>query len=302
MIGTMPVVPALGAWIEAFLSYCRIEKGLSFNTIDAYRRDLGKLAAFLAGIPGAELAPSALGRYLDWLRDSGLSSRSLARHLSTLRSFFAYLVREGLIRADPTAGIRSPRQWHKLPAYLSVGDMEKLLEAADPATPVGLRDRAMIHLLYASGLRVSELCRLQLTDLNEELGVVRVFGKGNKQRLVPVGRPALEALRAYLLQGRPALLKRRPSPYLFVSLRGRPLTRQAFWKLLAGYARRAGLVRRVYPHMIRHSFATHLLEGGADLRSVQLMLGHADISTTQVYTHVMRSRLRQTLDQHHPRA
>jgi integrase/recombinase XerD len=177
-----------------------------------------------------------------------------------------------------------------------------LLEAPDPAKPTGVRDRAMIHVLYASGLRVTELCELQLSDFMEDVGVVRVMGKGSKQRLVPVGRPALAAVREYRNGARPLLLRGRSSRYLFVTARGSRLTRQAFWKLLNGHGRKVGIFRHLTPHVLRHSFATHLLEGGADLRSVQTMLGHADISTTQIYTHVMRSRLRKTVDDHHPRA
>lgn len=302
MIGTMPEAPGPSAWIQAYLDHCRIEKGLSFNTIEAYRSDLERFAGFWqsAGrpVPDARL----IAQYLDWLRSRGLDSRSAARQLSALRGFFRFLLREGIIARDPTEGVKSPHAWRRLPHYLTLEQIERLLEAPDPATPAGLRDRAIIHLLYASGLRVSELCQLQLSDVNYEVGVVRILGKGNRQRLAPVGRAALEAVQAYLQGGRPRLLGRRSSPYLFVSGRGTRLSRQAVWKLLAKHTLRAGLDRRVWPHAVRHSFATHLLEGGADLRSVQLMLGHADISTTQVYTHVMRSRLRQTLDDHHPRA
>lgn len=298
----MPEAPDPSAWVQAYLDHCRIEKGLSFNTIEAYRSDLLRFAGFWRGT--GQGAPNArlVGQYLEWLRQGGLDSRSAARHLSALRGFFRFLVREGMLSRDPTEGLKSPHAWRRLPHCLSLEEVERLLEAPDSVTPTGLRDRAMLQLLYASGLRVSELCQLQLSDVNHEVGVVRILGKGNKQRLTPVGRAALEALRAYLEHGRGRLLKRRSSPYLFVSARGTPLTRQAVWKLLAKYSLRAGLGRRVWPHAVRHSFATHLLEGGADLRSVQLMLGHADISTTQVYTHVMRSRLRQTLDEHHPRA
>ncbi|MCS7315045.1 MAG: site-specific tyrosine recombinase XerD [Bryobacterales bacterium] len=290
------------AWVQAYLDHCRIEKGLSFNTIEAYRSDLERFASFWKesgrGAPRTRL----IADYLDRLRTRGLDSRSIARQLSVLRGFFRFLLREAAISRDPTEGLRSPHAWHRLPCYLSLDEIERLLEAPDAARPAGLRDRAIIHLLYASGLRVSELCQLQLSDVNHELGVVRVLGKGNKQRLAPVGRAALAALQIYLEQGRPRLLGRRSSPYLFVSSRGTRLSRQAVWKLVARHAFRAGLDRRVWPHAVRHSFATHLLEGGADLRSVQLMLGHADISTTQIYTHVVRTRLRQTLDAHHPRA
>ncbi len=299
----MPDTGPLEVHVQAFLSYCRIEKGLADNTIEAYRRDLERFCTFWLSEGRQELPDaSAVRGYVDSLRASGLSSRSIARNLSALRNFCGFLLREGILRRDPMARAPLLRQWRTLPNYLSLPEVEALIAAPDCGRPNGLRDRAMIGLLYASGLRVSELCQLQVSDLNRELGVVRVIGKGNKQRLVPVGREALQAVEAYLREARGRLLKGRSSPYLFVSARGRPLSRQAFWKLLGGYAARAGLGKRLSPHTVRHSFATHLLEGGADLRSVQLMLGHADISTTQIYTHVLRSRLRQTFDEHHPRA
>jgi len=240
--------------------------------------------------------------YLDHLYQSGLSSRSVARHLTTLRSFYGFLLREGLIENDPTEHLRTPRQWQTIPKFLNLQEIDKIIQAPHVSRPTGLRDRAMMELLYATGLRVSELCRVGVGDLNGELGVLRTMGKGNKQRLVPVGREAIQAVERYLQAGRGALLKGRASRYLFVTARGGCLTRQGFWKLLAGYGRQAGIFHGLTPHVLRHSFATHLLEGGADLRSVQVMLGHADISTTQIYTHVMRSRLRDTVDRHHPRA
>jgi integrase/recombinase XerD len=286
----------------AFLNFCRIEKGLACNSLEAYEADLQKFAQFCAaapaGIPGAE----AVGRYVDSLFQSGLGGRSVARHLSTLRSFYSFLLREGKIGSDPTEHLGAPRQWQTIPKFLNLEEIDRLLEAPDAARPTGLRDHAMIELLYASGLRVSELCGLGMADLKLDLGVVRATGKGKKQRIIPVGKPALAAVGAYLESGRPAILKGRPSRYLFVTARGGCLTRQAFWKLLRLHGRKAGLFHHLTPHVIRHSFATHLLEGGADLRSVQTMLGHADISTTQIYTHVMRSRLRKTVDEHHPRA
>jgi integrase/recombinase XerD len=292
---------SLPAQIQSFLDYCRIEKGLAENSLQAYARDLARFVASCAGsdaFPG----PEEVRRHLDSLYRAGLGGRSVARHLTTLRNFCGFLLTQGRIAADPTASIALPRRWHTIPKYLNNNDISRLLEAPDTGRPTGLRDRAMLELLYATGVRVSELCDLQLSDLNEELGVVRVTGKGNKQRLVPVGRPALAAVEAYRAGARPALLRGRSSKYLFVTARGGRLTRQAFWKLLVGHGKKVGIFRRVSPHVLRHSFATHLLEGGADLRSVQTMLGHADISTTQVYTHVMRSRLRKTVDQHHPRA
>lgn len=290
---------ALSAAIPAFLNYCRLEKGLAPNTISAYRQDLERLARRLGPkIPQAD----ELRNYLDELHEAGLSSRSIARHLTTLRNFYRYLMREGRIREDETALLGSPKFWTHLPKLLTKEEIDLLVAAVDGERPTALRDRAMIELIYASGLRVSELCRLGYSDVDFELGLVRVLGKGNRQRIVPVGKVALAAIERYLDSARPRLLKGRPSPFLFVTARGRPLTRQGFWKSLASYGRKAGLRRRLSPHVLRHSFATHLLEGGADLRSVQTMLGHVDISTTQIYTHVMRSRLQAVVDAHHPRA
>jgi integrase/recombinase XerD len=240
--------------------------------------------------------------YLNFLYRSGLGSRSIARHLATLRNFYSFLLREGKIASDPTEHVRTPKQWKTIPKFMNLSQIDKLLQAPDGSTPTGVRDRAMLELLYATGLRVTELCRVGVSELNLEMGVLRTTGKGNKQRMVPVGRSAIAAVRQYLETGRPRILKGRGSRFLFVTARGGAMTRQAFWKLLAGHGRRAGIYRNLTPHVLRHSFATHLLEGGADLRSVQTMLGHADISTTQIYTHVMRSRLRRTLDDHHPRA
>jgi integrase/recombinase XerD len=287
--------------MQAFLNFCRIEKGLSANSLEAYSQDLGKWSAFLGAsseLPG----PEGLRHYLDHLYQSGLSQRSIARHLTTLRGFYGFLLREGQIAADPTEHLGAPKQWQNIPKFLNLADIEKIIQAIDTTRPNGLRDRAMLELLYATGLRVSELCRLGLGDCNLDLDVVRTTGKGNKQRLVPVGRDAIRAVKDYRDNGRAALLKGKASKYLFVTARGSCLTRQAFWKLLAGYGKKAGIFHGLTPHVLRHSFATHLLEGGADLRSVQVMLGHSDISTTQIYTHVMRSRLRQTVEEHHPRA
>lgn len=280
-----------------------MEKGLAANTLDAYARDLARLSVVCGSETPPEFAtPTRVREYLDSLYRAGLDGRSVTRHLTTLRNFFAFLLAERRIASDPTEHVRAPRQWHRIPRFLNRGQVEALLQAPDDSRPVGLRDRAMLELLYATGLRVSELCRVALADFNRDLGVLRTVGKGNKQRLVPVGRSAIRAVERYLESGRPAILKNRASRYLFVTARGGCLTRQAFWKLLAAHGRRAGLFRGLTPHVLRHTFATHLLEGGADLRSVQTMLGHADIATTQIYTHVMRSRLRKTLDEHHPRA
>ncbi len=299
----MPDAAPYQGEIQSYLDYCRVEKGLAPNSLQAYAADLARFAASCPPAP-ERLLPDAEGfrRYLDSLYRSGLGSRSIARHLTTLRNFASFLLREGKIAQDATALLTLPKQWRNLPKYLNVNEIDRLLETADTARPTGARDRAMLQLLYASGLRVSELVELHLSDFDDRYGVVRVLGKGNKQRLVPVGRPALEAVVAYRDGARGMLLKGRTSRFLFVTARGTRMTRQAFWKLLAGYGKKAGIFHNLSPHVVRHSFATHLLEGGADLRSLQTMLGHADITTTQIYTHVLRSRLRKTVDEHHPRA
>jgi integrase/recombinase XerD len=296
---------AVPAQMTAFLNFCRIEKGLSDNSLHAYQTDLARFFAFLAHSGGTREAPAdpeLLRAYLDALAAEGLAARSVARHLTTLRNFYRYLVTEGVVTADPTEHLRSPRQWQTIPKFLNLGDIEKIGLAIDTSKPLGLRDRAMLELLFACGLRVSELCGALIGDLDAKLGLIRVTGKGNKQRIVPVGRAALEALENYLHSGRAALLKGRASRFLFVTARGGAMTRQGFWKLLAAHGKKAGIFHGLTPHVLRHSFATHLLEGGADLRSVQVMLGHADISTTEIYTHVLRSRLRDTVSKHHPRA
>jgi integrase/recombinase XerD len=295
----------LAEYAAEFLNFCRIEKGLANNSLEGYSQDLSRYQSYFRDQNQSDLSgnhkDTVLG-YLNSLYQAGLSSRSIARHLATLRNFYSFLLREGKVACDPTEHIRTPGQWKTIPKFLNLSQIEKLLQVPNAAVPTGVRDRAMLELLYATGLRVSELCRVGISDLNLELGVLRTTGKGNKQRMVPVGRSAVVAVRQYLETARGQILKGRGSRFLFVTGRGGAMTRQAFWKLLAGHGRRAGIFHNLTPHVLRHSFATHLLEGGADLRSVQTMLGHADISTTQIYTHVMRSRLRKTLDEHHPRA
>jgi len=297
---SVPAAGPLSREAAAFLDFCRVEKGLALNSIAAYQADLRSFVRFAADgeIPQDE----EVRRYVDSLYRAGLGSRSAARRLSTLRNFYAFLLREGRITRDPTAYLGAPKQWQTIPKFLNLDEIERVSGSPDRSRPAGLRDHAMIELLYATGVRVSELCGLGLADLNLDLGVLRATGKGSKQRLIPVGKEALKAIREYLRDGRPVILKGRASRYLFVTARGGPMTRQAFWKLLRAHGRKAGVFRGLTPHVIRHSFATHLLERGADLRSVQTMLGHVDISTTQIYTHVMRSRLRKTVDEHHPRA
>jgi integrase/recombinase XerD len=262
---------------------------------------LQKLTAYTAK-PIGDLDESDLTGYIEFLYGDGLSPRSIARHITTLRNFYRFLLQEGEVDRDPTERLTPPRQWTTLPKYLNREEVDLLLATPAIDQSAGLRDRAMLELLYATGLRVSELCGLELSSIQREAGVLRVTGKGNKQRMVPFGEAAGEAIDRYLESGRPALLKGRASRFLFVTARGVEMCRQSFWKLLRDLGLKAGITRKLTPHVIRHSFATHLVEGGADLRSVQIMLGHADISTTQVYTHVAQRRLRETVDQHHPRA
>ena len=288
--------------VRAYVHFCQGEKGLSVNTLEAYRRDLAGLAQWLAERDAATVSLDDLRKYLDYLRGRKLSNRSIARQVTTLRGFFGFLQEEGKISANPAELLVAPKIGAPLPKYLDHERVGQLIEAPDSATATGLRDRAMLDLLYASGLRVSELIKLRVADLDEFQGIVRVMGKGGKQRLVPVGKVALASIEEYRTQQREQLLGGRVSPFLFITARGTPMTRQGFWKLLRAHGKRAGIFHSLSPHVLRHTFATHLLEGGADLRSVQTMLGHADIGTTQIYTHVMRSRLRQTVDRHHPRA
>jgi integrase/recombinase XerD len=289
----MPEIACLSAGTKSFLDRCRIEKGLAVNTIAAYRRDLARFCAF-SGVGGVPPGTEAVRAYVDWLYS--------ARHITTLRNFYAFLIENGTIEQDPMIALTLPKQWQNLPKYLNKEELDAILDAPDRTTALGQRDRAMLELLYATGVRVTELCQARLSDIELNLGFVRVTGKGNKQRLVPMGESAVTAIREYLESARPRLLRRRASPYLFVTARGSCMTRQCFWKLLGDYGRKTGIQRPLTPHVIRHTFATHLLEGGADLRSVQVMLGHSDIATTQIYTHVARARLRSTIDEHHPRA
>ncbi len=286
----------------AFLSYLRVERGLSENSILAYSFDIKDFQLYAGPGPLAGSDGAVISGYMDRLTGLGLSSRTIARRLSALRTFFRFLQNEGRLQGDPTALVHAPQQWQTLPKYLTRLEIEHLLDQPDVQKPLGKRDRAMVELLYASGLRVSELCSLKMQDLNEQLGFVRVFGKGGKHRMVPVGRKAIKAIRTWVEEGRSLVLKSRSSAYIFVTARGTAMTRQCFWKTLSDYAKLAGLSGRLTPHVLRHSFATHMLEGGADLRSVQSMLGHADIATTQIYTHVVRTRLRETVDRHHPRS
>ena len=292
-----------GERIRVFLHYCRTEKGLAANSLEAYRRDLVQLAGWLGQTPLVSVTLNTLRSYLDYLREKKrLSNRSIAREVAAIRSFFGFLLEEGDIPSNPAELLAAPQIGTSLPKYLDTVTVDQLLTSPEEDSTTGLRDRAMLDLLYATGVRVSELIKVRVADLDELEGTLRVIGKGNKQRMVPVGKQALESVARYRAEQREKLLKGRVSPFLFVTARGGAMTRQAFWKLLRGHGRSVGIFRSLSPHVLRHSFATHLLEGGADLRSVQSMLGHSDIGTTQIYTHVMRSRLRQTVDRHHPRA
>ena len=285
---------------QGFLDFCRVEKGLAGNSIKSYRIDLQRLTENLP-VPDRDATAADLAAYLEGMYTEGLSPRSIARHVATLRNYYQFLTTEGIISSDPAEFLIAPKQWTTIPKYLNREEVERLLVAPVKVTPTDLRDRAMLELLYATGLRVTELCKLELSNVERALGVLKVTGKGNKQRVVPFGESAGEAMDRYLAEGRGLLLKGRGSKYLFVTARGREMVRQTFWLLLRKHGRRAGIFRRLTPHVVRHSFATHLVEGGADLRSVQVMLGHADISTTQVYTHVAQRRLRDTIERHHPR-
>jgi integrase/recombinase XerD len=295
------------AAISSFLTHVKVEKGLSSNTVSAYKRDLVKFDAFAGK---RKLSLKAISRddlvdFLAGLYRQKLESRTVARQLVTLRNFFRFAQIQELISVDPSVNLESPKIRRTLPGYLRLEEIERLLEQPDEKTPLGLRDRAMLEVLYSTGLRVSELISLRVSDVDTEVGCVRCIGKGDKERIVPVGRKALGIVEKYLRKARPPLCgkgKSTSSPALFVNRRGTALSRVGVWKILSAYGRRAGLRVAIKPHMLRHSFATHLLERGADLRSVQLMLGHADISTTQIYTHVVEERLKQIYKAHHPRA
>jgi len=291
--------------VDAFLAYITVEKGLTVNTVEAYGRDLAELCRFLStqNVSDVRAARSRhLIGLLTVLRDRGLSARSQARLLTTLRRFYRFLAREEALPAgDPTAHLRLPKIGQRLPEAPSRTQINVLLDLPDAATPLGIRNQAMIEILYATGLRVSELVGLEVKQLNLEAGFVRVRGKGGRERVVPLGTRAREKVLAYLSTVRPVLLKSRTSPYVFLTRSAKPLTRQAFWHLLKQYALQCPTGGALYPHALRHAFATHLLEGGADLRAVQAMLGHVDIATTQIYTHVASERLREVHRKFHPR-
>ena len=290
--------------IDRYINHLLVEKGLADATLSSYSADLQRFSDFLASqkIRAVDQADTAaVLKYLIDLRNEGLDIRSRARHLVTLRGFFRFLVSEKEISADPARLIDLPKFGVRLPHVLSVKEIARLMEAPDAEKPRGARDAAMLELLYAAGLRVSELIHVKVRDVNLSSGFVRVMGKGSKERIIPIGSHAIDRIGHYNEYARPRLLKHHTSKFLFVARAGNPMTRQGFWKLVRQYAKKAGFEKKVSPHTFRHSFASHLLEGGADLRAVQMMLGHADISTTQIYTHVAREHMKNMHRQYHPR-
>jgi integrase/recombinase XerD len=290
-------------YLPVYLDYLAVEKGLAKNSLLSYSHDLRQLGRWLAerDIDVENVERAHLTRYFQSLRTTGISARSVARALAGIRGFFRFLLSEQHSRRDPTENLERLKLWSTLPNSLQPSEVDALLAAPDRTTPAGLRDAAMLELLYATGLRVSELIRVKVEDLVLDASFLRTIGKGSKERVVPFGDAALKTMLAYL-EGARQHFDKRGDAHLFLSNRGRPMSRQSFWMKIAKYARQAGFTGRISPHVLRHSFATHLLENGADLRSVQMMLGHADISTTQIYTHVSRARLKKMYDQFHPRA
>lgn len=290
--------------LQEFLDHLSVERGLSPRTLEAYGRDVARLIAFLEqqGVarPG-EASAALLREYVYHLKDEGLKPTSIRRAISAIRTYFGYLLAEGLVVSDPTERIEAPTIWRRLPDVLSRADIDRLLDAPDPADAMYWRDKALLEFAYASGVRVSELIGLRIRDLSLEEGFASVFGKGAKERLVPIGKAAIRSLDLYLRELRPRLERGSGKGVVFLNARGRPLSRMGVWKILRRHVERAGITKRVTPHTLRHSFATHLLEGGADLAAVQEMLGHADISTTQIYTHVDREYLRDVHRRFHPR-
>lgn len=291
--------------IGQFIRYLEAEKGLAFNTVESYSRDLRQYRTYLQDGGNATLegaTASTVASYMAFLKKQGRSPATIARRLAALKAFYRYLVRTNRLEKDPTLDLEAPKLVKSLPRVLTIKETEALLNQPNPMTPAGLRDRAMLELLYATGVRVSELTSLDVDDVALDMGFLRCTGKGSKERIVPIGSAAIHALREYLHQGRPRLVVIVDEKALFVNHHGRRLTRQGFWKILKKYAAMARVHKEITPHTLRHSFATHLLENGADLRAVQEMLGHADISTTQIYTHVSKAQLKDVYSRSHPRA
>ncbi|MBI4666447.1 MAG: site-specific tyrosine recombinase XerD [Nitrospinae bacterium] len=297
--------PNLEILLDGFLNHLLVEQNRSPATIEGYNRDIRKLLERIhsKSLPGVvEMTSMDITRFLKSLRDVGLSPTSVARLLAAVKGFFRYLNAEGVIKGNPADIVGAPKLWRSVPDTLSIEEVDRLLTAPDVSTPEGLRDQAMLETMYATGLRVSELVGLGAGNVNFEMGFVSTMGKGSKERVTPMGETALERVKEYRKEARPKLLKGRMSDMLFVTRRGGAMTRQGFWKIVKKHAVKAGVIKEISPHTLRHSFATHLLEHGADLRSVQRMLGHSDISTTQIYTHVNKKQMREVYDSAHPRA
>lgn len=303
MISKMPeYYKDLYRLVDEFIYYMRVERGLSPNTIQSYSNDLMRFIKFVEdkGIRLDNITHEQINEYIAQIGNF-LSRKSTARNLSAIKGFFRFLVSEGFLTTNPTRLIATPKIPRRLPEILTYQEVEHLLNQPDISTPTGQRDRAMMELLYATGLRVSELVNLRMENVNLQAGYVRIMGKGSKERMVPFGDKASKAIKEYIRDGRPRLGKDTKTSYLFLNKRGKPLTRQGFWKILRAYGLKAGIKKHLTPHKLRHSFASHMLEGGADLRSVQVLLGHEDISTTQIYTHITRERLKQIHERYHPR-
>jgi len=290
--------------INEFLEYLRVERGLAPNTLKSYGRDLKQFAEYLETAPTSyeEASRTTIVAYLLRLQKEGKATSTIARRLAALKAFYQFLVAEDRLKRDPTVNVDSPKQKKKLPQILTVEEVEKLLSQPEPVNPTGFRDRAMLELLYATGTRVSELVSLDIDDVDLKTALVRCQGKGSKERLIPLGSMAIKAVRDYLRRSRPKLVRDKSTAAMFVNHHGRRLTRQGFWKIVKKYAAEANIKKTITPHTLRHSFATHLLENGADLRAVQELLGHADISTTQIYTHLTKSHLKDVYSKAHPRA
>jgi len=295
----------MDGYVNEFINYLSVERGLAQNTLESYGRDLRQFEAYMNSTHKDLIKDSnraTILEYLNTLQSKGRAVSTISRNLAAIKSFYQYLVREKYIDKDPAANVESPKLEKKLPKILTISEVEELLKQPNVSTPNGIRDKAMLELLYATGIRVSELISLNISDVNLDMGYVKCFGKGSKERIVPLGSIAAKCVQEYLNKGRPKLVRTYDEPALFVNHHGNRLTRQGFWKIIKKYAQEANINKPITPHTLRHSFATHLLENGADLRSVQEMLGHADISTTQIYTHITKSHLKEVYDKTHPRA
>ncbi|MEW6456872.1 MAG: site-specific tyrosine recombinase XerD [Acidobacteriota bacterium] len=289
------------SYLKSFLNFLTVEKGYSPNTIENYKRDLNKFSRYIKGNL-LNVEEEDILNFIKKETKKGMSPRTVSRFISSIRSFYKYLMVDGLSKVNPAISIQMPKKWFSLPNYLTLEEVDNLLSILDETTELGKRDKAMFETLYATGIRVSELINLQLKDLNLEIGIIICKGKGGRERIIPLGESARKKILEYIETSRNNILKGRENPYVFVNYAGRPLTRQGFWKIIKTHGKKAGISKKLTPHTLRHSFATHLVERGADLRSVQIMLGHSKISSTQIYTHVSKERLKKVWEKYHPRA